>query len=73
MYIIRIIYYDNSINNIFTRNPEREMHISRFLMPLTAVFLTAACATVPTGGYYGDISELGTPGAVLARLGPGTG
>jgi hypothetical protein len=49
------------------------MHISRFLMPLTAVFLTAACATVPTGGYYGDISELGTPGAVLARLEIGEG
>ncbi|MFC1498365.1 hypothetical protein ACFLS1_07860 [Verrucomicrobiota bacterium] len=33
----------------------------------------AGCATIPNGGYHGDISKLGTPGDVLAtiRLGEG--
>ena len=33
----------------------------------------AGCASIPNGGYHGDISKLGTPGGVLAtvRLGEG--
>lgn len=38
-----------------------------------AAVLSAGCAAIPTGGYYGDISELGTPGVVLARLEIGQG
>jgi hypothetical protein len=35
--------------------------------------LLAGCASVPNGGYHGDILELGTPGDILAevRLGEG--
>ena len=49
------------------------MRIRRFLIVLTATVLTTGCATVPTGGYYGDVSELGTPGTVLARMEIGEG
>lgn len=41
-------------------------------MMLTMILMTG-CAAVPTGGYYGDVSELGTPGVVLARLEVGEG
>lgn len=49
------------------------MRIQRLLILLTAAVLAAGCATVPTGGYYGDIAELGTPGVILARLEIGEG
>ncbi len=48
----------------------RELRLWAFLM--TASLMTA-CATVPTGGYYGDVSDLGTPGEVLGRVEIGQG
>lgn len=37
------------------------------------VMIAAGCTTIPNGGYHGDLSQLGIPGAVLAtvRLGEG--
>jgi hypothetical protein len=31
-------------------------------------FDRTGCATIPNGGYYGDISQLGTPGPVLGAV-----
>lgn len=45
----------------------------RVLVLIMAAALVAGCATVPTGGYYGDVSELGTPGEVLAKISIGEG
>ena len=35
--------------------------------------VVAGCASVPTGGYHGDISKLGTPGPVLTTVDVGEG
>lgn len=35
--------------------------------------VVAGCASIPTGGYYGDISKLGTPGPVLTTVNVGEG
>lgn len=52
------------------RNALRFRWLLTMMMP---VAFMAGCAAVPTGGYYGDVSELGTPGVVLARRDIGQG
>ena len=46
--------------------------IKRILVMIAALAL-AGCATIPTGGYYGDISKLGTPGEIFGTVQVGEG
>ncbi len=39
---------------------------------LTMVLMTG-CAAIPTGGYYGDVSDIGTPGPLLGTMELGEG
>jgi len=49
------------------------MRIQWLLIMTMVSVLVAGCATIPTGGYYGDVSEIGTPGEVLGKRELGEG
>ena len=49
------------------------MRFKEILIHALLVILAAGCATIPTGGYHGDVRELGTPGDILAKLEIGEG
>lgn len=46
-------------------------HVTAAMM--VTMIAMAGCAAIPTGGYYGNVSDIGTPGPVLGKMELGEG